>query len=104
MPVNTTILVLEGLIPRPLTLSGRRQNLSTFLVIRWYAILVISTTDVWSEADSLSSILQGGATITKLQYLLKIGFFGKSQHPDMMLSLTTRMHQFSRSAFCESPD
>ncbi|KAL4252168.1 AB hydrolase superfamily protein [Abortiporus biennis] len=31
----------------------------------------------------------GGATITKLQWLLKTGFFGKTEHPDQVLSLTT---------------
>ncbi|KAH7886155.1 hypothetical protein F5I97DRAFT_1928028 [Phlebopus sp. FC_14] len=33
---------------------------------------------------------QGGPTITKVQWLMKTGFFGDQAHPDMVLSLTTR--------------
>ena len=34
-------------------------------------------------------VKKGGVTITKLQYLLSIGFFGNEGHPDMILSVTT---------------
>ncbi len=37
----------------------------------------------------LSRPYQGGPTIIKLQYLLKQGYFGGRDHPDMILSITT---------------
>ncbi|KAK0208830.1 hypothetical protein DFS33DRAFT_1414219 [Desarmillaria ectypa] len=39
--------------------------------------------------DTATSTAMGGPTIIKLQYLLKQGYFGGPNHPDMILSITT---------------